>query len=71
MEKIENIFWSVAAIVLSVTIIGLTLSNAKFIFGLARHGEETSATVIDTESHDEGRILAIKLQLSIINFLLR
>lgn len=55
MEKIENIFWSVAAIVFSVTIIGLTLSNAKFIFGLARHGEETSATVIDTKSHDEGR----------------
>ena len=49
MKKIVNIFWSVAVIVFSVTIIGLTLSNAKFIFLLAKYGEETSATVIDTE----------------------
>ena len=55
MEKIEKILLSVAAIVFSVSIIVLTLSDAKFIFGLARHGEETSATVIDTKSHDEGR----------------
>lgn len=59
MKKMVNIFWSVAAIVFSVSIIGLTLSDAKFIFGLARHGEETLATVIDTKSHDEGRGLVI------------
>lgn len=49
MKKILNIFWSVAVIVFSVTIIGLTLSNAKFIFLISRYGEETSATVIDTK----------------------
>ena len=61
MEKIEKILLSVAAIVFSVSIIVLTLSDAKFIFGLARHGEETSATVIDTKSHDEGRGLVLHI----------
>ena len=61
MEKIEKILFSVAAIVFSVSIIGLTLSDAKFIFGLARHGKETSATVIDTKSQDEGRGLVLHI----------
>ena len=61
MEKIEKILLSVAAIVFSVSIIGLTLSDAKFIFGLARHGKETSATVIDTKSQDEGRGIVLHI----------
>ena len=61
MEKIEKILLSVAAIVFSVSIIGLTLSDAKFIFGLARHGKETLATVIDTKSQDEGRGIVLHI----------
>ena len=61
MEKIEKILLSVAAIVFSVSIIVLTLSDAKFIFGLAKHGKETLATVIDTKSQDEGRGIVLHI----------
>ena len=50
-KKIIIISILIGLIVVSALYIVATLSDAKVIFGLARHGEETLATVVTSESY--------------------
>ena len=51
INKIIIISCYISFIVLTALYMAVTFSDAKIIFGLARHGEETLATIVTSESY--------------------